>query len=103
MNAPEPRAFAEPWQAQAFALTLSLHERGAFTWSEWAAALTRERAGVSDDGGRGYYECWLAALESLVLSKGLAAGPELEIRAEDWRHAYEATPHGKPVELGVGR
>ena len=37
LNPPEPRAFEEPWQAQAFALTLDLHGRGAFTWTEWAA------------------------------------------------------------------
>ncbi len=97
MNPPEPRAFEEPWQAQAFALTLDLHSRGAFTWTEWAAALSRERAGVEDDGGEGYYKGWLTALESLVLSKGLAVKPELETRAEDWRHAYQITPHGKPL------
>ena len=97
MNAPEPGVIAEPWQAQAFALTVKLHEKGVFTWPEWAAALTREREGADDDGGAGYYESWLTALESLVLSKGLAAQPELETRAEDWRHAYEITPHGKPI------
>ena len=101
MNAPEPPAFEEPWQAQAFALTLRLHETGAFTWMEWAAALTAQRAGVSDDGGAGYHESWLAALESLVVRKGLAALPELATRAEDWRRAYAATPHGRPVELAV--
>lgn len=34
--------FAEPWQAHAFAMTLQLHEKGVFTWPEWAAALTHE-------------------------------------------------------------
>ena len=101
MNPPESSAFAEPWQAQAFALTVDLHQRGAFTWTEWAAALTRERAGVSDDGGAGYYESWLNALETLVLSKGLVDRPDLDRRADDWRHAFEVTPHGKPVELGA--
>lgn len=102
MNTPEPRAFDEPWQAQAFALTVRLHEQGAFTWTEWAAALTAQRAGVSDDGGAGYYGSWLAALEMLVTTKGLAERTDLEIRAEDWRRAHAATPHGKPVELGAG-
>gem|GEM_PF-1312254 len=97
MAPPEPRNFAEPWQAQAFALTVRLHEQGVFTWTEWAAALTRERSGVSDDGGEGYYESWLDALEGLVLSKGLAAKPELETRADDWRQAYRVTPHGMPI------
>ncbi len=103
MNPLEPRAFAEPWQAQAFALTLHLHSRGAFAWSEWAAALSDQRAQVSDDGGIGYYESWLAALEGLVLEKRLAAKMELDRRAEDWRHAYEKTTHGKPVVLEGGR
>ena len=99
MRPPEPRAFAEPWQAQVFALTLRLHEQGAFSWSEWAEALTAQRAGVEDDGGAGYYESWLAALETLVLDKGLAGKAELGTCADDWRRAYLATPHGKPVEL----
>ena len=34
--------FREPWEAQAFAITLALHERGLFTWTEWAAALAAE-------------------------------------------------------------
>ena len=99
MNPPEPRAFDEPWQAQAFALTLNLHERGAFDWSEWAAALAAHRAATSDDGGAGYFDSWLAALESLVLAKGLAARSEIDARTTDWRRAYEATPHGRPVVL----
>ena len=80
-------------------MTVSLHERGAFTWTEWAEALSRERAATSDDGGAGFYQGWLAALEALVLGKGLAAQPELDSRASDWRRAYATTPHGKPVEL----
>ena len=99
MIPPEPRHFEEPWQAQAFALTLDLHSRGAFTWPEWAAALSRQRAGADDDGGADYYASWLAALEALVVAKGLAAKPDLDARAADWRRAYAATPHGKPVKL----
>ena len=34
--------FAEPWQAQAFALAVKLSEQGHFTWKEWAAALAEE-------------------------------------------------------------
>ena len=44
--------FAEPWQAQAFALVVRLHAEGAFTWTEWAAALSDALAGVpGDDAG----------------------------------------------------
>jgi len=95
--------FAEPWQAQAFALAVKLSEQGYFTWKEWAAALADEiRAaadrGESDDGSR-YYQFWLAALERLVTAKGLSDQAALLARREAWADAYRHTPHGKPVEL----
>ena len=95
--------FAEPWQAQAFALAVTLSEQGHFTWKEWAAALANElqavaRRGEPDDGSR-YYEHWLAALESLVTAKGLADPTALLTRKEAWAAAYRNTPHGQPVEL----
>lgn len=95
--------FAEPWQAQAFALALRLSERGYFTWKEWAATLADElkaaaARGEHDDGSR-YYDHWLAALERLVAAKGLADPSALEARKEAWAEAYRRTPHGKPVVL----
>ena len=95
--------FAEPWQAQAFALAVKLSEQGHFTWKEWAAALANQlqasaRRGEPDDGSR-YYEHWLAALESLVTAKGLADPTALGTRKEAWAAAYRNTPHGQPVEL----
>ena len=102
MNPPEaPAVFAEPWQAQAFAMTLKLHEAGAFTWSEWAEALSAELAGDPDDDGSRYYDHWVAALERLAVARRLAGAEELRERKEAWREAYEHTPHGKPVELGA--
>ncbi len=91
--------FAEPWQAQAFALTLRLHETGAFTWPEWAAALSAQLAGDPADDGARYYDHWVAALEGLVAGRRLAAPDELSARKAAWRDAYLRTPHGKPVEL----
>jgi len=96
-------AFAEPWQAQAFALAVKLSEQGHFTWKEWAAALADELQaaagrGEPDDGSR-YYEHWLAALERLVTAKGLADPTALLTRKEAWAVAYRNTPHGQPVEL----
>jgi nitrile hydratase accessory protein len=91
--------FAEPWQAQAFALTLKLHEGGAFTWSEWAEALSAELAGDPGDDGSRYYEHWVAALEGLVAGRNLAGPDELAARKTAWKAAYLRTPHGKPVEL----
>jgi nitrile hydratase accessory protein len=95
--------FAEPWQAQAFALAVKLSEQGHFTWKEWAAALAHEiqlaaDRGEPDDGSR-YYEHWLAALERLVAAKGLADSMALVTRKAAWTEAYRNTAHGRPVEL----
>jgi nitrile hydratase accessory protein len=95
--------FAEPWQAQAFALVIELSKRGYFTWPEWTQALAQELkaaavGGESDDGSR-YYEHWLAALERLVLAKGLTDSNALAKRKSAWTDAYRHTPHGKPVVL----
>jgi nitrile hydratase accessory protein len=95
--------FAAPWQAQAFALAVALHERGAFTWSEWAQALGEaigraQAAGDPDDGSR-YYHHWLDALEHLVQTKRLGDSAELEALAIAWSDAAARTPHGQPIEL----
>ena len=95
--------FAEPWQAQAFALTLKLHEDGRFTWTEWAetlaAEITRAQEVGDPDDGSTYYHHWLAALEHLAVTKGLATPTDLAGRRKDWMTAYKTTPHGKPVKL----
>lgn len=96
--------FAEPWQAQAFALAVKLSEQGHFTWKEWANALAEElkaatTRGEPDEDGSRYYHHWLAALERLVTEKGLADPAALTARKEAWADAYRHTPHGKPVAL----
>jgi len=95
--------FAEPWQAQAFALAVKLSELGHFTWKEWAAALAEELKSAADrgepDDGSHYYEHWLATLEQLVTAKGLSDPAAMFARKEAWADAYRHTPHGKPVEL----
>jgi nitrile hydratase accessory protein len=95
--------FAEPWQAQAFALAVKLSDAGWFTWKEWAAALASELStaaarGEPDDGSH-YYEHWTAALEKLVQAKGLLDETALLERKGAWADAYRHTPHGKPIEL----
>lgn len=99
----EGPVFAEPWQAQAFALAVNLSEQGHFTWKEWAAALADQlqaaaARGEPDDGSH-YYEHWLAALETLVAAKGLTDPTALASRKNAWAAAYRNTPHGQPVEL----
>ena len=95
--------FAEPWQAQAFALAVTLSGQGHFTWKEWAGELAdtlraAAERGEPDDGSR-YYEHWLATLERLVIARGLADDATLAGRKDAWVAAYLNTPHGNPVEL----
>ncbi len=98
--------FAEPWEAQAFALTLKLHEAGHFTWSEWATTLGAEieaaRARGDPDLGDTYYQHWLAALERLAAEKGLVRRDDLDARKAAWKRAFLNTPHGKPILLAAG-
>lgn len=95
--------FREPWQAQAFAMVVRLHEAGHFTWPEWAAALAaqiREAQAAGDpDLGDTYYLHWLAAFERLAAAKGLVTAEELARRKGEWAQAARTTPHGKPIEL----
>jgi nitrile hydratase accessory protein len=95
--------FAEPWQAQAFAMTLALHQRGLFSWPEWADMLARQiaaaQAAGDADHGDTYYRHWLAALEALVAAKGVSSAPELARTRDAWDHAADRTPHGQPIEL----
>jgi nitrile hydratase accessory protein len=100
--------FAEPWQAQAFALAVRLSEQGHFSWKEWAATLAAELKAAADrgepDDGSRYYHHWLAALERLVTEKGLTDPAAIVARKEAWAEAeaYRRTPHGKPVGLAAG-
>jgi nitrile hydratase accessory protein len=95
--------FREPWEAQAFAMALVLHERGLFTWSEWAATLAgeiaRAQAGRDPDTGETYYRHWLATLERLVAAKWVASSDTLHRYRDAWDHAADRTPHGSPIEL----
>jgi nitrile hydratase accessory protein len=91
--------FAEPWQAQAFAMAVRLHEQGHFTWPEWATELSRQIAAAGPADTSDYYEHWLATLEVMVAKSRLASADELAQRREAWRRAAATTPHGHPIEL----
>jgi nitrile hydratase accessory protein len=97
---PAEPVFAEPWQAQAFAIVVALHEAGLFTWDEWAATLSAElhRAGA-DPQGHDYYAHWVAALGALLDRKGVAADAEVDALQAAWQRAAHATPHGEPIVL----
>jgi nitrile hydratase accessory protein len=95
--------FREPWEAHAFAMALTLHERGLFSWPEWAATLAEEilraQAAGDADTGETYYRHWLATLERLVAEKGVATSDTLTRYRDAWDHATDRTPHGSPIEL----
>jgi nitrile hydratase accessory protein len=100
---PEGPVFREPWQAQAFAMAVALHERGLFSWGEWTAVLgdeiKRAQAMGDPDTGDTYYRHWLAALERIVAEKGITNPTGLARYRDAWDHAAERTPHGMPIVL----
>ena len=98
---PAGPVFRAPWEAQAFAMAVKLHERGVFTWPEWAETLGAEIAAAgAQDSGENYYVHWMSALEKLAAAKGVVSDTEFHDRKDAWDRAARATPHGEPIELG---
>ena len=95
--------FRAPWEAQAFAMAVALHERGAFSWSEWARTLAEvigEARQCGDaDTGEDYYRHWLTALERIAARTGIVTEVQLRQRRLQWEEAAHRTPHGQPIEL----
>ena len=95
--------FTEPWQAQVFAMTVSLFERGLFSWSEWTQAFSSKRAARGTAGEEPenslYYHDWLAALETLVSERAGIEPSALANLRDRWELAYRSTPHGEKVAL----
>ena len=81
-------------------MTVHLHERGLFAWSEWAGRLSAElhKPGRAVDGSD-YFDCWVAALSDLLVTKGIASADKIADLQRSWQRAAEATPHGKPIVL----
>ncbi len=94
--------FAAPWQAQAFAMAVHLHEHGHFSWTDWATELANQIAAAGPDDTTDYYEHWLATLEVMVASAGLSSDTELANRRDEWREVAATTPHGQPLFLRSG-
>lgn len=88
------KPFAEPWQAQAFALTVALNEAGWLDWPDWAAAFGQARAGEGD-----YYADWVATLQRLLTERGVADPQAITALTAAWQRAARATPHGSAIEL----
>lgn len=90
--------FTAPWQAQVFAMTVTLHERGLFTWPEWAQVLSRHLVGGADDGSD-YYERWADALQEMLAERGVVTAGDVATTTEAWHAAAARTPHGQPIAL----
>lgn len=97
----EGPTFAAPWQAQAFAMAVHLHERRHFSWTDWVTQLANQIAAAGPDDTADYYEHWLATLEVMVASSGLSSEAELADRRDEWREVAAKTPHGQPITLSV--
>ncbi|MEM8500440.1 MAG: nitrile hydratase accessory protein [Pseudomonadota bacterium] len=95
--------FAEPWQAQAFAMTVELIQQHIISWPEWADAIGYQIAHAHNNGyaenGSDYYHLWVRALENLVTGRGLVSQEELSTVKNAWHEAYIRTPHGEPVSI----
>ena len=68
--------FDEPWMARAFALTVRLHQRGVFGWSQWSRYLADAIASNTEGSKIAYYENWLQALENLLRDQGIVGAKE---------------------------
>jgi len=99
----EGPVFSEPWEAEAFAMTLCAYEQGLFTWPEWAACLTTAIACAQRDGDRDlgdtYYHHWLTALENILVEKSITDRVELDALYSAWDSAARSTPHGQPITI----
>ena len=81
--------FAEPWQAQAFAVVVELIESGRLTQEEWSQRLSAELKAAEGRGeydtGKRYYGYWLAALERLAVDREITEWNELAEEREETR------------------
>jgi nitrile hydratase accessory protein len=97
----EARVFREPWAAQVFAMAVSLHEVGLFTWREWTKTLAEEMRTDSsaEFSGEATYQAWLSALEVMLIRKAVTDRDGLAALRKSWDLAADATPHGQPIVL----
>lgn len=90
--------FHEPWEAQAFAMVVALHERGVFTWNDWAAALSAQ---IHSGDDLPYYRHWCAALETILNTERIADHEAVKAREAAWHQAAARTPHGEAIVLDI--
>jgi nitrile hydratase accessory protein len=99
----EGAVFTEPWEAQVFALAVTLSSQGVYSWREWTETLVGELAQIGSDtealNGTRHYLHWLTTLERIAVAKGIVDEQALAVRKRQWIEAYGSTPQGQPVEL----
>jgi nitrile hydratase accessory protein len=80
-------AFDQAWEIRAFSMTMALHEKLGFPWSDFqqelVAAIRTWESEQSDLEQWSYYERWMAALEELARSKGWLSQTELDARTDE--------------------
>ena len=78
--------FEAPWQGRAFGLALGVVERLGVPWSAFQERLIAAIAARQDAP---YYDCWVAALERLLLDYGLATSAEIDAAQHTVQAEYE--------------
>ncbi len=76
--------FQDPWEGIAFGMAVAVCEQGRYAWSEFQERLIAQIADADQqepDVRPTYYECWLTALETLLLDKGILSKQKLNTRA----------------------
>lgn len=78
--------FQDPWEGEAFAMAVALCERGEYPWSDFQSHLIAQIAAAEQkqlppESRPTYYECWLAALEALLLEKQVLKKKKIDNRA----------------------
>lgn len=73
-NEPEELRFHAAWEARALAVTLAMGATGNWNLDMGRAA----RESLPDYASLGYYQIWIAALETLLLERGLVSRDELD-------------------------
>jgi nitrile hydratase accessory protein len=91
--------FSAPWTARTFAMTMKLAQAAQFSWPEWVAIFSAELARgelgphkPSADIDE-YYECWLNALEKLLVAKGIVDADSLQVSFETTLTSWPEPEH----------
>lgn len=74
--------FDAPWQGRAFGMAVGMVERLGL---EWKAFQERLIAAIATHPDAPYYDCWVAALERLVLDYGAVTAEEIDAARESLR------------------